>query len=143
MKIKKADVSEFDTEKNESVVAIGMILHSIWSSVDIKMNHTLVSTSGTDYMYKALFENLLNYNENAKKVQLSSIGFSGESGDFSQAHPNSILFNYGLKARYSWFKDVKTVECMGPLMADICNQGRLILPSVDIDIKLWPTHDEF
>ena len=28
-------------------------------------------------------------------------------------------------------------------MADICNQDRLILPGVDIDIKLWPTHDEF
>ena len=28
-------------------------------------------------------------------------------------------------------------------MADIYNQDRLILPSVDIDIKLWPTCDEF
>ena len=143
LKVKKADGSEFDTEKKESAVPIDMILHSMWSSVDIKMNHTLVSTSGTDYMYKALFENLLNYNENAKKVQLSFTGFSGESGDFSQTHPNSIPFNHGLKARHSWFKDVKTVEFIGPFMADICNQDRLILPSVDIDIKLWPTHDEF
>ena len=38
---------------------------------------------------------------------------------------------------------MKTVEFMGPLMAAICNEDRLILPSVDIDIKLWPTHDEF
>ena len=28
-------------------------------------------------------------------------------------------------------------------MADICNQDRLLLPGVDIDIKLWPTRDEF
>ena len=28
-------------------------------------------------------------------------------------------------------------------MADICNKDRLILPGVDIDIKLWPTCDEF
>ena len=28
-------------------------------------------------------------------------------------------------------------------MSDICNQDRLILPGVDIDIKLWPTRDEF
>ena len=28
-------------------------------------------------------------------------------------------------------------------MADICNQDRSLLPGVDIDIKLWPTHDEF
>ena len=48
------------------------------------MNHTLVSTSGTDYMYKSLIETLLNYNDGAKKNRLSSIGFSGESGDFAQ-----------------------------------------------------------
>ena len=47
-----------------------------------------------------------------------------------------------LKTRNSWFKDVKTVEFMGPHFADICNQDRLILPSVDIDIKLWLTHAE-
>ena len=41
-------------------------------------------------MYKALFENLLNYNENAKRIQLSSISFSGKSADFSQTHPNSL-----------------------------------------------------
>ena len=35
------------------------------------------------------------------------------------------------------------VEFVGPLMADICNQDRLILSGVDIDIKLWPTRDEF
>ena len=115
----------------------------MWSSVDIKMNHTLVSTSGTDYMYKALFETLLNYSENAKKIQMSSIGFSGESGNFAQRHPNKVSFNHGLKARSAWFKDVNTVEFMGQLMADICNQDRLILPSVDIDIKLYPTCDEF
>ena len=28
-------------------------------------------------------------------------------------------------------------------MSDICNQDRLILPGVDIDIKLWPTRDDF
>ena len=40
-------------------------------------------------------------------------------------------------------KDYGVVEFVGPLMADICNQDRLILPGVDIDIKLWPTRDEF
>ena len=56
LKVKKAEGSEFDTVKKESVVPIDMILHSMWSSVDIKMNHTLVSTSETDYVYKALLK---------------------------------------------------------------------------------------
>ena len=94
------DGSEFDTEEKETAVPIDLILHSMWSSVDIKMNHTLVSTSGTDYMYKSLIETLLNYNDGAKKNQLSSIGFSG---DFAQTHPTSAPFNHGLRARYNWF----------------------------------------
>ena len=74
---------------------------------------------------------------------MSSIRFSGESGDFALTYPTSAPFNHDLRARYNWFKDVKTVEFMGPHLADICNQDRLILPSVDIDIKLWQTCDEF
>ena len=116
IKIKKVDGSEFDTEEKETAVPIDLILHSMWSSVDIKMNHTLVSTSGTDYMYKSLIETLLNYNDGAKKNQLSSVGFSGESEDFAQTHPTSAPFNHGLRARYNWFKDVKTVEFMGPFL---------------------------
>ena len=71
--IQKEDGTAFDksTERMEAGLPIDLILHSMWSSVDIKMNHALVSTSGTDYMYKALLETLLNYNENAKQNPIS------------------------------------------------------------------------
>ena len=115
----------------------------MWSSVDIKMNNNLVSESGTNYMYKALMEALLTYDENTKKIQLSNEGFTGDSGDFTQINPDSPPYNHGLKIRHKWFKNFAVVEFVGPLMADICNQDRLILPGVDIDIKLWPTQDEF
>ena len=144
--IQKEDGTPFDKSKDkmESGLPIDLILHSMWSSVDIKMNHTLVSTSGTDYMYKALFETLLNYNENAKKIQLANAGFSGDSGDFDQTHPLVPPLNKGLRVRYIWFEEnTFSVEFIAPLMSDICNQDRLILPGVDIDIKLWPTRDDF
>ena len=67
VKVKKVDCSEFNTEEKETAVPIDLILHSMWSSVDIKMNHTLVSTSGIDYMYESLIETLLNYNDGAKR----------------------------------------------------------------------------
>ena len=84
---------------------------------------------------------------------MSSIGFTTESGSFTQTHPRKTPVNYGLKERGVWFKKVTTipgnttdptcVEFMGPLMANICNQDRYILNGVDIDIKLWPNRDEF
>ena len=122
---------------------VDYILHSMWSSVDIKLNNNLVSESGTNYMYKALMETLLTYSENTKRIQLDNAGFTGESGDFTQTHPDSPPYNHGLKTRQKWFKENDIVEFVGPLLADVCNQDHLILPGVDIDIKLWPTCDEF
>ena len=54
LKIVKEDGTPFDSSS------------SMWSSVNVKLNHTLVSSSGTNYMYKALLENLLNYDADAK-----------------------------------------------------------------------------
>lgn len=67
IRIEKQDGSEFDSTKKESGLPVDNILHSLWSSVDVKLNHTLVSSSGTNYMYKALIENLLNYSGDTKK----------------------------------------------------------------------------
>ena len=127
----------------ETGAPIDFILHSMWSSVDIKLNNNLISESGTNYMYKALLEALLTYDDNTKRIQLANEGFSGDSGDFSQTNPEAPPYNHGLKTRFKWFKEHGVVEFVGPLMSDICNQDRLILPGVDIDIKLWPTRDEF
>ena len=103
---------------------------------------------------------LLNYSNSTREYQLHSIGFTGDKGNFSATHPDKTPANYGLKERATWFKPLlvkKTgdtidrpeyntptcVEFMGPLLADVCNQDRLILNGVDIDINLWPNRDEF
>ena len=142
-KVFDEDNKPLPLNQRETGTPIDFILHSMWSSVDIKMNNNLVSESGTNYMYKALMEALLTYDDSTKKIQLSNEGFTGDSGDFTQINPDVPPYNHGLKVRHQWFKDFAVVEFVGPLMADICNQDRLILPGVDIDIKLWPTRDEF
>ena len=85
------DGSPVPLREREYGTPIDYILHSMWSSVDIKLNNNLVSESGTNYMYKALMETLLTYSENTKRIQLANAGFTGESGDFTQTHPDSPL----------------------------------------------------
>ena len=120
LKIVKDDGSSFDTTstaavEHETATPIDLILHSLWSSVDIKLNHTLVSTSGTDYMYKAMIETLLNYSSETKANQLPIIGFSGDSGNFEQTSPLIPPMNHGLRTRYLWFdKESMTAEIYGP-----------------------------
>ena len=72
----------FQLQKEKPGAPIDFILHSMWSSVDIKLNNNLISESGTNYMYKALIESLLTYNDNTKKIQLANEGFTGDSGRF-------------------------------------------------------------
>ena len=50
--------------ERETVSPIDFILHSI----DIKLNNSLVSESGTNYMYKALLEALLTYDDSVTCV---------------------------------------------------------------------------
>ena len=90
--IEKEDGTPFTTNNDtgdtlpaaerETGAPIDFILHSMWSSVDINLNNNLISESGTNYMYKALIEALLTYDDNTKRIQLANEGFSGDSGDF-------------------------------------------------------------
>ena len=77
MLIEKEDGTPFTTTddsnqplpivQKESGTPVDFILHSMWSSVDIKLNNNLVSESGTNYMYKALLEAMLTYDDRTKK----------------------------------------------------------------------------
>ena len=77
MRVEKEDGTPFTTTddsnqplpivQRESGTPVDFILHSMWSSVDIKLNNNLVSESGTNYMYKALLEAMLIYDGVQKK----------------------------------------------------------------------------
>ena len=140
----------FVQDAAHSALPIDMFLHTMWKSVDIKINGTLVSSSSTDYMYKAFLENLLSYSESTRRIQMSSIGFTGESGNFAARLPDKAPYNTGLKKRKEWFTSLAKnqpaptfVEFAGKLCADICNQDRLILNNCRIFIELFPNTDAF
>ena len=61
MKIEKEDGEPFDDTKTESGLPIDIIAHTIVSVVEVALIHIIVSTSGTNYMNKAVIEALLNY----------------------------------------------------------------------------------
>lgn len=155
-------------ETKSTAIPADNVLHSNFSDVQIKFNNTLVSTTNTNYSYKAYIENLMKFNSMAKQKQLSLIGFTSDEGYFDQTDPDEPPYSLGLRERFKWFKSISTkylpnhqlkegetkdeseewedptcVEFMGPLMSDICQQNRLILNGVNIDIKLTPNKDDF
>lgn len=154
-------------EKNSTALPVDNVLHSLWGDVQVKFNSTLVSTSNTNYSYKAYIENILKFNSMAKERQMSLIGFTGDKGYFDQVDPDQDPYSFGLRTRFNWYKKIHTkysynstqdaatkdisevwndptaVEFMGPLMADICQQDKLIINGVTIDLRLQPNKDAF
>ena len=153
LEIKKENGDDLDTaDPNyaESGLPIDMIHHTMWSNITVELNQTAVSFSNTNYMYKAAIETILGYSHDTKINQLSAIGFTGDEGYFDANHPTkppagktASDLNGGLFRRSPWFRDNKSMQFAGPLLADICNQNRLILNGVDINIRLYPTKDSF
>ena len=72
---------------DESGLPIDMILHTMWSSVDVILNNIQVSGAGGNYMYKAAIEYLLNYSKNTKEIQLQSIGMTPDTANFDSVKP--------------------------------------------------------
>ena len=152
IEITKQNGDPLDTDEPdyaESALPIDMIHHTMWSNVVVELNQTAVSFSNTNYMYKAAIETILSYSHDAKTNQLSVIGYTGDEGNFDSIHPtkppagqDASALNSGL-FRSPWFRNNNSMQFAGPILADICNQNRLILNGVDISIKLYPTKDSF
>ena len=147
IKIEKTDGTAF--RENDSALPTDQIFHTMWSSVDVSLNQVQVSTSGTNYMYKAAVENILSYRKSTKELQLLLIGLTTDTANFNSTKPgegNAILgVNSGLITRKQLFGTDGHGSCefTGPLLTDISNQGHLILDTVDMCINLWPSKDDF
>ena len=130
-KIVKADGKPLtDTDK---VAPINLVLHSLFSQVDVSLNERIISPSTNTYPYRAYIETLLNYGEDAKKSLLTCEGFYKDTKPSDLTIPGT---NEGLKKRYELTKNSQVLDMIGQLHCDIFQQNRLLLNLVDLKIKM-------
>jgi hypothetical protein len=148
VKLVKSDGSDIDLTK-VLVSCINLPLHTIFNQVDVLLQQQLVSsTGGQTYGYKSFFETMLQYGSDAKTSQLSAQGFYKEDpGDLDVSSISDVIARggeaEGYVARWMLFIAGQEVDFIGPLNADICQQNRLILNGVEIQIRMWPSKDAF
>ena len=119
-KITKANGSALDAETK--VGPVNLFLHSLFSQVDVSLNERLISPSTNTYPYRAMIETLFNYGGEAKSSQLSMAMFYKDTpGKMDVVDPvaDDADANMGLKARYTFTNESKTVDMMGPIHSDI------------------------
>src|SRR6266516_1228944 len=59
-------------DQTHHVGPINLLLHSLFSEVDFKLNDTLISSTNNTYPYRAYLETLLSYGHAAKGSQLTA-----------------------------------------------------------------------
>ena len=130
---------------NAQVGPINNTIHSLFSNVDVELNGKSISDANGLYPYRAQFETILTYNEDAQQSHLQAGLFWKDTA----GHMNSLesnggnAENHGLRDRAALFAESREVEMVGRLHADIFHQAKCIPQNVGLKIKLTPTKDAF
>jgi hypothetical protein len=137
LKIVKADGSPIGS--GDLVGLANAPLHTIFSQVDFNIQQHPVSEVGTNYTYKGYLDTLLNeIDERNLDCQLF---VKDNAGFMDETTPDGG--NKGLLGRANHTIGGKEVELIGSLAIDLCQQDRLLLNGVPINIKLWQSADSF
>ena len=119
-------------------------LHSIFSTVVVKMADKLVTESNNLYAYRCLIEKLLNDQEEVLKTRMKCEGYEKDTAEhMDDTSPAVAGTNEGLKARELKFNASKVVRLIGRPHLDIFHQEKLIPPGVKLEIQLVPARASF
>ncbi|KAK7500205.1 hypothetical protein BaRGS_00008428 [Batillaria attramentaria] len=138
LKLVNADDSNLAADAN--VGPENLLLHSLWSQVDLYLNNTLVTPSTNTYPYRAYLETLLSHGSDAKHTRLqTSLWYKDTKGHMNAAHNH----NAGLAARRRRVAESRTIELLGRPHLDLFQQDKLLINGVNLKIKLVRSRDAF
>src|SRR5258705_3976450 len=109
-----------------SVGPVNNWLHSLFSQVDVFLNHKLVTPAASTYPYKAYIQTLLSCEGAAKRTHLSSaLWFADTVEHILVDYRGNTNGGYTTKARYT--SESRKEDPYGPLFPDQFNIERLIV----------------
>ena len=144
--ILKEDNTKIGNIKTDPVSTINIPFHSLWRQVDVSLQQKDIGADvGNNYAYKAYLDTLLGRGVESKESQLTSIlYYEDDAGNMDEADPEAETgANSGLFERAKYTQNSKVVVVEGSIAHDLFQSERYLLNGVELDIKLWPTRNEF
>ena len=142
-KITRAD--ETDIANDAAVGPVNLLLHSLFSDVDVSLNETSVTSSNNMYAYRAYIETLLSYGTTAKQSQLTSqLYYKDVAGALEEINPyDDAAVNTGFVARSQFTNESRVVDMIGKIHSDLFFQDKYMLNDVGVRIRLNKSKDTF
>ena len=94
--------------KEDKVGPVNLLLHSLFSQIDVSLNDRLISFSNNTYAYRAFIETLLNHGHDSKTSQLTmEMYYKDTAGKMDDVDEESKDGNKGFITRTRFFKGSK------------------------------------
>ena len=107
------------------VTPTNLWLHSLWNQLDVMFQQKLVSSSGTNYAYKAMMDVLLNYGADTAGTQLQmQLHFKDSAGSMDNTKSSETPLNQGFIHRNRLAKGSAFIDMEGPIYADVFRMPR-------------------
>ena len=131
------------TSANE-VAFVNFPASSIFRQQDLSIQQQIITSSvGSNHPYKCMFDVLLNQGRNDQLSWMALGGFEKDTAGSMDDFQAKDTGNTGLSNRYNKTKDGKKVIYKTKLFSDICQQERLLVNGLPINVKLYPSTDQF
>ena len=138
IELNKEKIKEIDF-----VAPINLLLQSLFSQVDMFMNHVRVTSSTTNYAYRAYIPLILSMSAESKETFLTTQLFAKDDGDLDDPKSNKEGTNTGLLSRQKYVKTGQELHLVGPLYTDVWQSNRWLLPGVTTRLSLYRNTNSF
>ena len=151
VKLVKATGDLDETKENGDLVGVvNLTLHSLFSSMEIRLNDTPVGPSGYLYPYKAYFINLFSTTKTNKETEKELEGYIQDTGsNFDALMKNGAVNDKGETTGFKWASDNfgmlkrteryssnNTVILYGRPQIDFLNSKRVLIPWTEVTINM-------
>lgn len=139
LKVKKGNGSKIVS--TDKVRPVNLFLQALFSTTEVTLQNKAIITSNYN-PYRAMFETLLNFGQDAKSSQLLSQLFIKDDSD----HPEDTDpggNNNGLFLRAKYISLSKYLDLQGPIFHDLFSMSRYLMNQVDVKLKLYRSSPAF
>lgn len=131
-----------EKEMIDDVSPVNLLLHSMWSQLEIALQQKVITKIGDTHAYKAYLDALLETSAAQKESSLLNQLFVKDNSG-AQNETSALGTNIGLSERSAVSMNGKIMDMQGPLYDDVAEQDRYILNGVPLKISLWPSSSAF